>query len=409
MSRTEKKIQLFCINYPPEKTGIAPYTGGLAKGLAKAGYDIRVVTTQPHYPAWSIAEGYKKWFSRSRNHRISLERVFHFVPAKPTSVSRLLSELSFGIRASLRRKSASDCFVLVTPALFASALVLLTVKLLNKKTPVIVWVQDLYAIGLEETGRGSGLSFRVTQKVEKWLLSQATKIIVIHRGFAEQLIKNYGVDQERIKVIANWNHVLEASTFDRDLERSKYSWDPDELIVLHTGNMGHKQGLLNVVDAAMLADSTSHKIKFVLCGDGVERQSLERSAEGIRKIQFLKTVDEMSYPKLLMSADILLVNELLGVQEMSVPSKLTSYFQAGKPIIGATTEGGNTSKEILNSGAGTVISSGEPHLLLRAAVNLFENKDLMVRLSKNGKTYAASHLEEKAAIANFVSELEELL
>ena len=49
---------------------------------------------------------------------------------------------------------------------------------------------------------------------------------------------------------------------------------------------------------------------------------------------------------------MLLVNELPGVAHMAMPSKLTSYFQAGKPVLAATDEGGFTAKEIALSGAG---------------------------------------------------------
>jgi colanic acid biosynthesis glycosyl transferase WcaI len=41
------------LNFPPEPAGIAPYTGGLASALSASGVDVSVITTFPHYPAWS--------------------------------------------------------------------------------------------------------------------------------------------------------------------------------------------------------------------------------------------------------------------------------------------------------------------------------------------------------------------
>ncbi len=393
------------MNFPPEKTGIAPYTGGLAIGLVKSGYEVQVVTTQPHYPSWLIEPGYKKWFSKTRSPSLLVERVLHFVPSKAASISRLLSEITFGVRASLRIKSSIDCAVLLSPALFSSSIIMFMFKLLDKKTPVIVWVQDLYAVGLLEMGRGSGLPYRITLKVEKWLLSKANKIIVIHERFSKQLVEQYGVDLNRIRVISNWSHLQASSAFDRELERKKYGWTESEIVVLHTGNMGLKQGLLNVVESARIADSTDCKIKFVLCGDGSERASLEQNAKGIEKIQFLNPVDDESYTRLLECADILLVNELLGIHEMSVPSKLTSYFKAGRPILGAVAEGGSTASEVIKSGAGVVIASGNPDLLLLEALKIFSDQNLMKKLSANGKEYSTLYLEETVAISKFVSEI----
>ena len=42
------KIALIGINYAPETTGIAPYTAGLARGLAARGHDVEVMAGQPH-------------------------------------------------------------------------------------------------------------------------------------------------------------------------------------------------------------------------------------------------------------------------------------------------------------------------------------------------------------------------
>jgi glycosyltransferase involved in cell wall biosynthesis len=405
MLKPKTKIQLFCINFPPEKTGIAPYTGGLATGLVKSGYEVIVVTTQPHYPSWVIEPGYKKWFSKTNTPSSRVERVLHFVPSKSVSISRLISEITFGVRAVIRIRPSADCAVLLSPALFSSSIIMFVLKLLDKRKPVIVWVQDLYAVGLLEMGRGSSLPYKITLKVEKWLLSKADKVVVIHERFSTKLVGQYGVDLKRISVISNWSHVQASSSFDRNLERKKYGWTEDEIVVLHTGNMGLKQGLLNVVDSARIADSIDRNIKFVLCGDGSERAYLEEKAEGIEKIQFLKPVDDEAYTRLLKCSDILLVNELLGIHEMSVPSKLTSYFKAGRPILGAVSQGGSTSSEIIKSGAGIVISSGSPDLLLSEALKMFDDEKLMKKLAEKGEEYAATFLAETEAISKFVTEI----
>jgi len=44
------KVVILGINYAPEPTGIAPYTTGLAMGLAERGHDVLVLTGHPHYP-----------------------------------------------------------------------------------------------------------------------------------------------------------------------------------------------------------------------------------------------------------------------------------------------------------------------------------------------------------------------
>ena len=55
---------------------------------------------------------------------------------------------------------------------------------------------------------------------------------------------------------------------------------------------------------------------------------------------------------------------------MSVPSKLTSYFATGLPIIAATDAGSVTAEEIEASGAGIRVDADRPELIVKAAMEL---------------------------------------
>src|SRR5690606_33378551 len=137
-----------------------------------------------------------------------------------------------------------------------------------------------------------------------------------------------------------------------------------ELVVLHAGNQGAKQGLENVVEAARAADAQGAPVRFVLLGDGSRRAALQAAASGIRSIQLVDPLPEDRFPAALAAADVLLVNELAGLAEMSVPSKLTSYFDAGRAVLAATSAGSTTAHEIQASGAGVRVDAEDPQALL---------------------------------------------
>jgi glycosyltransferase involved in cell wall biosynthesis len=180
--------------------------------------------------------------------------------------------------------------------------------------------------------------------------------------------------------------------------RRQLGWGDDETVVLHSGAMGVKQGLETVVEAARLADAQSRPIRFVLLGDGGRRRILEESAAGCRSLQFVDPLPGDAYAQALHAADILLVNEKPGLVEMAVPSKLTSYFSTGRPVVAATEATSTTAAEVAASGAGVRIEPGAPDLLLRTCINLGSDPDRSQTLGARGPAYCATVLAEDAAL-----------
>ena len=150
---------------------------------------------------------------------------------------------------------------------------------------------------------------------------------MIHAGFMTDLVEHLGVDRRRIREIRNWTHVDPPDPSASAAFRNAHGWGADEVVVLHAGNMGYKQGLENVIAAAELAARSGSRTRFVLLGDGNQRVSLEAAGAGVRTLEFLPPVSEEEFPAALGAADVLLVNERPGVAQMAVPSKLTSYFR----------------------------------------------------------------------------------
>ncbi len=180
-------------------------------------------------------------------------------------------------------------------------------------------------------------------------------------------------------------------------------------MVLHAGNMGVKQGLSNVIAAARAANTAGEPVKFVLLGAGSELSRLKSEGADIPNLQFLAPLNDADFVSALSSADCLLVNELFGVAEMAVPSKLTSYFSAGRPVIAATDVAGITADEIRAADAGVVVPAGDPAALLDAAVSLGADPDRASQLGANGLLYCSTVLDEDSAIDQFTQLLVQLI
>lgn len=173
------------------------------------------------------------------------------------------------------------------------------------------------------------------------------------------------------------------------------------MVVLHAGNMGQKQGLENVIAAADLAARIGSRIRFVLLGDGNQRPILRAAAVGLENLEFLAPVSADDFPAALGAADVLLVNERPGVAQMAVPSKLTSYFQSGRPILAATDPAGFTASELAASGAGVCVPADRPDLLLSEALRLATDPVLARQLGEAGRHYCDALLSEEAAMDRY--------
>ncbi|MDC7803551.1 glycosyltransferase family 4 protein [Sphingomonas sp. BLCC-B65] len=381
------KVTLLSLHYPPEPTGNAPYAGSLAVGLAKLGHTVQAHVGHPHYPGWEVWDGYGQWTARESTDGVDLVRRRHYIPDPPRGVRRLISEFSFGLRLLTARIPRDSTVIALSPSMFATAVAALRLFLTPNRPPVIVWVQDIYTLGLAETGQGSHLAARIVRQVEAWTLRTADRVVAIHPRFADYLVDQLGVDREQVRVVRNWTHLTPRSATSKRAARAALGWDENARIVLHAGNMGAKQGLENVVEAARLAVERDEDITFILVGDGNQRRALVEAAADVERLNFVPPLDEDEFRFALAAADVLLVNEKVGVSAMAVPSKLTSYFDAGRPVVAATDVDGITASEVHLADAGVVVPAGSPSALLDTLVALLSNNGELSRLGDNARAF----------------------
>jgi glycosyltransferase involved in cell wall biosynthesis len=290
--------------------------------------------------------------------------------------------------------------VLVSPNLFSTALAALRARW-SRRLAAGIWVQDLYSLGVVETEQGGRLVAALIRTVESHTLRSANGVAVIHDRFRHFAAASLGVPDSRLEVIRNWSHVRSAPGVDRASVRNRMGWGPDETVLLHAGNMGMKQGLENVVEAARLADQSLAPVRFVLLGDGSQRQRLQALAHGISRIEFIPPLPQGEFERVLASADILLLNERTAMREMSLPSKLTTYFSTMLPVLAATDAASLTAAELDASGGGVRVAAGQPGALLAQALALRGDRALARTLGAAGHRYRQQVLREEAALERF--------
>lgn len=399
------RVTVIGLNYSPEPTGIGVYTAGLSEALAASGHPVTVITGNPHYPQWRIYDGYGshkredgREHDREKIRGVNVTRVRHGVPKQPRLLNRLGMELSFGIRAVFSKWDRPDVAVLVTPALFSVGVAMLRARLFRINT--CIWVQDIYTLGVSESGTGGHLATWLLRRIERSILRSANTVIVIHERFKRYLVEEMAIDSDSVEVVRNWCHTDFSNGNHREEVRAAHGWKSDDIVVLHAGNMGAKQALENVVYASEIAERRGSRVRFVLLGNGNKRHQLE-ALGGNRRLVFIDPLPEEAFQATLSAADILLVNERPGLTEMCVPSKLTTYFNTGLPVVAATDESSVTADELALAGGGVRVNAAVPGDLVDAAEMLGGDAESSAAYGAAGRKFSADFLSSDAAIGRF--------
>ncbi|MFJ2228716.1 glycosyltransferase [Streptomyces halstedii] len=399
-----RRLLVVSTNYAPEVTGIGPYATQLAEHWAASGAVTDVLAGMPHYPAWRVDERYRGVWRREESRQgVTVHRRRHYVPPRQSALRRAVFEASVLVHGLLAPPPGRpDAVVSQMPSLAGGVLGARIAR--RHGVPHLPVVQDLMGAAAAQSGiRGGGRAASAAGAAERYALRDAALVGVIHESFVPG-VRALGVDAGRIRVVPNWSHVQGPSA-DRAATRARLGWPEDTPVVLHSGNMGLKQGLDVLVGLARLAPH----VRVVLMGDGNQRAALRTSAAGLPNVDFLPPAGAAEFPDVLAAADVLAVTQRASVLDMSVPSKLTSYFVSGRPVVASVAAEGGTADEVRRSGAGVLVAPEDPAALLAAVRRLAEDPAASDALGAHGPDYVAHHLSREAGLARFDALLTEVL
>jgi colanic acid biosynthesis glycosyl transferase WcaI len=402
------KILITTTNYWPEPTGIAVYTTDLAESLTTQENQVSVLTSLPHYPWWRIPSEFAHLGEGIGTHNgVSINRANHLVPPKMNALLRMRFETS--LWWNLRRVSKNilgndfDVVIACIPTVAAG----IVGKRIAKKLgiPFGLIVQDLSGAGAKQSGlRGGAVISKIADFVEGRALHGVDSLVVVSPAMGDVVV-GLGVPESRINLITNYS-ARAISNIDKASARSRFGWAPDDFVVIHTGNMGAKQDLENVVRTAGALASNS-QIKIYLVGHGNQETNLKALCAGKSNIAVMPAVSDADYSALLSAADLLLVNERSTQMEMSLPSKLTSYLYSERPVIAAVPRGGATWKFL--DGVAELVEAGDPKALASKIEELSRNQSRLDELAQLGSAFAVKHLDPAVGRGKYLEWVEKLI
>ncbi|EKH8101336.1 colanic acid biosynthesis fucosyltransferase WcaI [Salmonella enterica] len=331
------KILVYGINYSPELTGIGKYTGEMVAWMAREGHEVRVITAPPYYPQWKVGERYSAWRYRREEGEATVWRCPLYVPKQPSTLKRLLHLGSFALSSFFplmaQRRWKPDRIIGVVPTLFCTPGMRLLATLSGART--VLHIQDYEVdamLGLGIAGKGKrGSVARLATAFERSALRNVDNVSTISRSMMNKA-REKGVAAEKILFFPNWSEVARfQGVNDADVTalRQQLGLPEGKKIVLYSGNIGEKQGLEKVIDAAeRLRD---RPLIFAIVGQGGGKARLENMARerGLPNIKFLPLQPYDALPALLKMGDCHLVVQKRGAADAVLPSKLTNILAVG--------------------------------------------------------------------------------
>ena len=245
---------------------------------------------------------------------------------------------------------------------------------------------------------------KIAKYVENSVVLRANSLVGVSPAISK-VLKSVVGNENRVRTISNYS-ARQISNTDKKASRKYMGFNENSFLVLHTGNMGAKQGLENVIHAAKALTNEEY-IEIVLLGHGNQEVSLKVLAEGMKNFRILPAVSEEDYSKLLSSADLLLVNERETQTDMSLPSKLTSYLFSNRPVIAAVPKNGAT-WNFLN-GIAELVEAGNPTALAQKIVELSKNPNRLKELSDLGYKFAKENLDAEKGRQKYLDWVNDLL
>jgi colanic acid biosynthesis glycosyl transferase WcaI len=400
------KVLMISLNYAPEVTGVGKYSAELAEWLALRGHAIRVITASPYYPEWRVQPGYNpRTYMAEQINNVAVIRVPFWCPKRPSGLKRVLHLMSFALfaipAAIWQIAWRPQAVWLVEPPLFASPVALIAARIASASC----WlhVQDYEVDAAFRLGILKGKAAkRLALGVEKWLMSRAD-VVSTPSAAMTRLAVQKGVPCEKAFTFPNWVDMQHAHSNSADSSyRSQLAIGDGVQVVLYSGNLGQKQGLEIIADAAVLL-TWRKDIMFVICGAGPAKALLLDQARDLPNVKFLDLQPKDRFNELLALADMHILPQRADAADIVMPSKLGAMLSSNRPVI-ATANQGTELWEVVNS-VGIAVEPESPMALSHAILHLADDRPLREHLGALGRQYAASNLSKESVLLQFEARL----
>jgi len=402
-------VLVLTLVFPPDGVSTAVILGELSADLKKAGHDVTVVTTVPHYNRDSAAEARQPltrvWgalLSRSEYHGVQVLHVA--MPRKGKSVPlRLLAWIQFHVLslvAALALVRRVDVIIAPSPPLTVGIFAwFLGVWF---RAPFIYNVQELYpdiAISLGALRNRSVISMLFA--LERFVYARARFITVIAPRMRRRILTK-AVPPDKVRLIPNFVDTDNMTPGPKANAFSRQHGLDEAFVVAYAGNMGPAQGLDTLLDAAALLKN-EFRLQFLLVGEGTSFDRLKNLVQdrGLTNVLMLSHQPYAVVPQIYAASDLCVVPLALNTGSDAVPSKVYRIMACERPVLACADPESDLAELVRAAQCGTVVEPGSPESLTSAIGEAMRDPSACARMGKAGRQYVLTNYTRLSISAQY--------
>ena len=410
------KLLIYGLNHAPELTGIGRFTGEMCAWLAARGHAVRIVTAPPYYPQWRVGDGYsgRRWRWERRD-GCDVRRCPLYVPRRQSGGRRVAHLASFALSSLpvVLFEAATwrpDAVLTAEPTALSLPGGWLTARLGG----AVAWlhVQDFEIEAAARLGLLPASLSAVAARGEAWMMGRFDAVSTVSRNMQAHLADK-GVAAAATVFFPNWvdtQAITPQAITPQAITpvagggplRAELGIGGDAVVALYSGNLGAKQGLETLIDAAdRLRGRTD--IVLVLCGDGAGRAALVDAAAGRRNVRLIPLQPPARLNALLGMADMHLLPQRAEAADLVMPSKLGGMLASGRPVIAAADPGTEIERAV--GGCGLAVAPGDGAAMAAAIRELADDPAQRRVLGLAARRCAEADWDREVVLRRFESAL----
>ena len=389
--------------YPPENVPSAGMEKELEIALVEKNIDLKVLTPYPTRGCSDEVRNIHRGIETLHDGKVVIER-FPLMKESKNSLQRAVRYIWGNFvqyRYAVKEKNVDIVLAGSTPPTQIALARRVAKKL---KVPYVLRIQDIFPDSMVTAGmtKEGSLIFKLGDSLTKKAYLDAAQIMVIGEEMCETLCEK-GVPREKIKIVPNWINTKEIQHVSRkdNALMKELGLAEDKFYVVYAGNLGKVQNVSTLVKAA--AKLLEYEdIKFVIFGDGVEREEIESLSKDLHNVYLYPLQKKERISEVYSIADISVIMCQKGAGKAAVPSKTWSILSTETPVLAAFDSDSGLSKTIKEVNCGICVEPEDADALAAAIYKAYTERDGLSTLGKNGRAYVEANLDSKVCIDAYI-------